>query len=91
MSHCEVLGIRTLTYKLGGGGRRGAHPGRDYGVAQLLYRRLLRYLFGEAQIPLPRLPHAPLLLAPETQRAVQACSWSCKDFLLQRDDIPGGS
>ena len=78
MSHCEVLGIRTLTYKLGGGGRRGAHPGRHHRIAQLLYRRL-RYLFGETQIPLPRLPRAPLLLAPlsEAQKAVQACNWSC--------------
>ena len=78
MSHCEVLGIRTLMYKLGGGGRRGAHPGRHHRIAQLLYRRL-RYLFGETQIPLPRLPCAPLLLAPlsEAQKAVQACNWSC--------------
>ena len=37
--------------------RRGTRPGRDHGVAQLRYCRL-RCLFGEAQIPLPRLPRA---------------------------------
>ena len=35
----------------------GARPGRDHGVAQLQHR-CLRYLFGETQIPLPRLPRA---------------------------------
>jgi len=43
MSHFEVWGIRTLTYKLEGGGRLGACPRRNHGVAQLWYHRL-RYL-----------------------------------------------
>ena len=45
---------------LGGPGlarRRGARLGRDHVVAQLRYR-CLRCLFGETQIPLPRLPRA---------------------------------